>query len=130
MQMDLYHKLLKANMTGKTLIQFSAVTKYMYMLHVFNASDTNQNFIAHQITKARYQPHSWKWKINRGLTHMDLNLPRKVLPLLYHNCLRSDKYLNIISKKPLFNWQLWSHTLNVKSLRQRNSVLAWQMLSY
>lgn len=54
--MDLYHKLLKANMNGKTLIQLSAVTKYMYMLHMFYASDTNPNFIAHQITKARYQP--------------------------------------------------------------------------
>lgn len=56
--MDLYYKLLKANMTGKTLIQLSAVTKYMYRLHIFNASDTKPNFTAHQITKARYQPHS------------------------------------------------------------------------
>lgn len=56
MQMDLYHKLLKANMTGKTLIQLSAVTKYTHMLHIFNASDTKPNFIAHEITKAMYQP--------------------------------------------------------------------------
>lgn len=56
MQMDLHHKLLKANMTGKTLIQLSAVRKYMYTLHILNASDTKLNFIAHQITKARYQP--------------------------------------------------------------------------
>lgn len=40
MQMDLSHKCLKASMTGKTLIQLSAVTKYMYMLCIFNASDT------------------------------------------------------------------------------------------
>lgn len=56
MQMDLYHKLLEANATGKTLIQLPAVTKYTYMLHIFNASDTKPNFIAYQITKARYQP--------------------------------------------------------------------------
>lgn len=54
--MDLYHKFLEASITGKTLIQLSAVTKYMYMLQIFNASNTKVNFTAHQITKTRYQP--------------------------------------------------------------------------
>lgn len=58
MQMDLYHKFLEASITGKTLIQLSAVTKYMYMLQIFNASNTKVNFTAHQITKTRYQPRS------------------------------------------------------------------------